>query len=62
MNEIFNVNKIKIVEFTQESVFMRRKSCAEIESESNYCGQMKLTQVSSLLMLILFDHNNCVYR
>ena len=30
---VFNANKIKIVEFTQESVFMRRKPCAEIESE-----------------------------
>ena len=30
---VFNANKIKIVEFTQESVFMIRKTCAEIESE-----------------------------
>ena len=30
---VFNDNKIKIVEFTQESVFIRRKPCAEIESE-----------------------------
>ena len=30
---VFNANKIKIVEFTQESVFMRRKPCAEIENE-----------------------------
>ena len=30
---VFSANKIKIVEFTQESLFMRRKPCAEIESE-----------------------------
>ena len=30
---VFNANKIKIVEFTQESVFMHRKPCAETESE-----------------------------
>ena len=27
------VTKVKVVEFTQESLFMRRKLCAEIESE-----------------------------
>ena len=27
---VFNVNKIKIVEFTQESIFARRKPCSEI--------------------------------
>ena len=30
---VFTANKIKIVEFTQESVFMRRKPYAEIESK-----------------------------
>ena len=30
---VFNANKIKIAEFTQESMFMQRKPCAEIESE-----------------------------
>ena len=30
---VVNANKIKIVEFTQESAFMRGKRCAEIESE-----------------------------
>ena len=30
---VFNTNEIKIVEFTQESLFMRRKPCAAIESE-----------------------------
>ena len=30
---VFKANKIKIVEFTQESVFVLRKLCAEIERE-----------------------------
>ena len=30
---VFDAKKIKIVEFTQESVFMRKKPCAEIENE-----------------------------
>ena len=30
---IADSNKIEIVEFTQESVFMGRKPCAELESE-----------------------------
>ena len=30
---VFNANKIKIVEFIQESMFMRRKPCAEIENK-----------------------------
>ena len=30
---VFKGNKIKIVEFTQEYVFMRRKPCAERENE-----------------------------
>ena len=30
---VFNANKSKIVAFTQESVFVGRKPCAEIENE-----------------------------
>ena len=30
---VFDANKIEMVEFTQESVFMGRKPCAELESE-----------------------------
>ena len=30
---VFNANEIKIAEFIQESVFVRRNPCAEIESE-----------------------------
>ena len=29
---VFNANKIEIIEFTQESVLILRKPCAEIES------------------------------
>ena len=30
---VFNANKIKIVEFTQKSVFIHRKPCDEVENE-----------------------------
>ena len=33
---LFKANKIKIVEFIQEYVFMQRKPCAEIENKFSF--------------------------
>ena len=36
LKELFKANKIKILEFIQEYVFMQRKPCVEIENEFSF--------------------------